>query len=191
MKKLLFVAIFLCVGLFANAQEHLSFKGVPIDGTLGEYIAKMKQAGFAHLGTQDGTAILSGDFAGFRNCTIGVSALQSTNLVNTIVVVFPESNTWSNLEGSYNTLKEMLTQKYGAPAEDVAKFQGYSQPNDDNDRLHELKMDRCVWYAIFRTNLGNIQLSLDHQSVMSCFVRLQYWDRANTDTVRQQAMDDL
>lgn len=191
MKKLLVVVILSCISLFATAQEHLSFKGVPIDGSLNEYVNKMKQAGFVHLGTQDGTAILSGDFAGFKNCTIGVSALKSTNLVNTILVVFPDSDSWATLEGSYNTLKDMLTQKYGAPAEDVAKFQGYRQPNDDKDKLHELKMDRCIWYAIFRTELGNIKLSLDHQSVMSCFVRLQYWDKANTDTVRQRAMDDL
>ncbi len=191
MKKLLFVVIFQCVSLFANAQGHLSFKGVPIDGSLNEYVNKMKQAGFVHLGTQDGTAILSGDFAGFKNCTIGVSALKSTNLVNTIVVVFPDSDSWSTLEGSYNALKDMLTQKYGAPAEDVAEFQGYSKPRDDNDKLHELRMDRCVWYTTFRTNLGNIELSLGHQSVRSCFVRLQYWDRTNTDAVRQQAMDDL
>ena len=45
-------------------QEHLTFKGVPIDGTLSEYVAKMKSAGFKYLGEQDGTAILQGDFAG-------------------------------------------------------------------------------------------------------------------------------
>ena len=191
MKKLFFAILFMCIGLVVNAQEHLSFKGVSIDGSLSEYVAKMKQAGFLHLGTQDGTAILSGDFAGFRNCTVGVSALKSTNLVNTIVVLFPDSDSWSNLENSYNLLKDMLTQKYGNPSDVVEEFQGYSQPRDDNDKLHKLKMDNCVWYAHFKTELGDIKLSLDHQSVMRCYVRLQYWDRINTDTIKQQAMNDL
>ena len=69
MKRLIFLLLFVNTILISLAQdksEHLSFKGVPIDGTLNEYVAKMKAAGFSYLGTQDGTAILQGDFAGFR-----------------------------------------------------------------------------------------------------------------------------
>ena len=72
MKRLIFLLFFVNTILISLAQdksEHLSFKGVPIDGTLNEYVAKMKAAGFSYLGTQDGTAILQGEFAGFKNCT--------------------------------------------------------------------------------------------------------------------------
>lgn len=69
MKKIIlfFATLFMSVISFAQSNsEHLTFKGVPIDGTLSEYVAKMKSAGFKYLGEQDGTAILQGDFAGFK-----------------------------------------------------------------------------------------------------------------------------
>lgn len=96
-----------------------------IDGTLNEYVTKMKQAGFTHIGTQDGTAILKGDFAGFKGCTIGVATLKTTNKVNTIGVIFPEQDDWDSLENNYTHLKSMLTEKYGEPSDCVETFQGY------------------------------------------------------------------
>lgn len=194
MKKLIVLFAFVLIALTSYAQsssEHLTFKGVSIDGTLSEYVAKMKSAGFKYLGEQDGTAILQGDFAGFKGCTIGVATLKSTNKVNTIGVIFPEQDDWAGLENSYEHLKSMLTEKYGEPSECVEKFQGYANPRTDNDKLHKLKMDECTWYTTYSTPKGDIQLSIDNQSVMSCFVMLRYFDRINTDAVRAQAMDDL
>ena len=93
MKKILLCIVLLLLTVSAMAQsEHLSFKGVPIDGTLDQYVAKMKAAGFTYLGQQDGTAILQGDFAGFKGCTVGVATLKSTNKVNAIGVIFQEQN---------------------------------------------------------------------------------------------------
>lgn len=194
MEKFFVSFAFMIIALTSYAQsnsEHLTFKGVPIDGTLSEYVAKMKSAGFKYLGEQDGTAILQGDFAGFKGCTIGVATLKSTNKVNTIVVIFPEQDDWAGLENSYEHLKSMLTEKYGEPSECVEKFQGYANPRTDNDKLHKLKMDECTWYTTYSTSKGDIQLSIDNQSVMSCFVMLRYFDKINTDAVRAQAMDDL
>ena len=50
MKRLIFLLLFASTILISSAQdksEHLSFKGVPIDGTLNEYVLKMKAAGFS------------------------------------------------------------------------------------------------------------------------------------------------
>lgn len=74
---------------FAQTSEHPIFKGVPIDGTLGEYVAKMKQNGFTHIGTEDGVAILNGDFAGYKDCYIAVSILKQKDLAHRIAVLFP------------------------------------------------------------------------------------------------------
>ena len=50
----------LTIQAFSQSIEHLAFKGVPIDGKLSVYIAKMKQNGFEHLGTEDNTALFNG-----------------------------------------------------------------------------------------------------------------------------------
>ena len=68
----------------------------------------MKQAGFTHIGTQDGTAILQRDFAGFKSCTVDVSTLKTVNVVSTIGVIFPVCEDWSSLERDYEHLKSML-----------------------------------------------------------------------------------
>lgn len=141
MKKLFVSFAFMIIALTSYAQsnsEHLTFKGVPIDGTLSEYIAKMKSVGFKYLGEQNGTAILQGDFAGFKSCTVGVSTLKAVNVVSTIGVIFPACEDWSSLERDYEHLKSMLTQKYGEPADVVETFQGRVKPDTNNEKLHEL-----------------------------------------------------
>jgi hypothetical protein len=64
--KILTLILSLTVMLtFAQTSEHLSFKGVPIDGTLNEYVSKMKNSGFTLIGIEDGVAMLKGDFAAY------------------------------------------------------------------------------------------------------------------------------
>jgi hypothetical protein len=178
---------------FAQTSAHLSFKNVPIDGTLVEYVSKMKQNGFSHLQTEDGTAYLNGDFAGYKNCYVGVSTLKQKDLVHKIAVVFPEKDTWSRLSTNYFELKQMISEKYGKPSDEVEKFDvsSYAQPKDDNAKLYEVKFDRCKYYTIWQTEKGEIQLSIDHNDVTSCFVKLIYLDKINGAIVNAKAKDDL
>jgi hypothetical protein len=175
----------------ADSSPHLSFKGVPIDGTLSEYIAKMKQNGFTLVGIEDETAMLSGDFAGYKNCIVGVATLKQKDLVSRITVIFPECNTWSSLSSNYFSLKKMLSEKYGNPSESVEKFQSSSQPKDDNSKMYEVKFDRCNYYTDFETEKGSIELSIEHESVSSCFVMLSYFDKINSNIIKAKAIDDL
>lgn len=194
MKKIIITLIVMLIALTSFAQTespHLSFKGVPIDGTLNEYVQKMKQKGFDYLGAEDGIAILSGDFAAYKGCTIGVSTLKKKDLVSKITVIFPDCKTWTALSNNYYTLKEMLTEKYGEPADVIEKFQSYSEPRDDNGRMHEVKMDRCKYITTFETPKGSIQLYIGHNDMSSCYVLLSYFDKINGDVIRAEAIEDL
>jgi hypothetical protein len=79
MKKTLVSTIVVLAAIISFAQTqpsvHFSFKGVPIDGTLSEYVSKMKQIGFSLIGMEDGRAMLQGDFAAYNDCTIGVNKI--------------------------------------------------------------------------------------------------------------------
>jgi len=195
MKKILISLFFVFAATISFAQtqssDHLTFKGVPIDGTLSEYVSKMKQNGFTLVGTENGIAMLRGDFAGFKDCIVGVATLKQKDLVSKITVIFPERDTWSSLSGNYFSLKEMLTEKYGEPSKSVEEFQTYSEPRDDGDRMHAVKMDNCKYHTTYETEKGRIELSIDHESVMSCFVRLSYYDKINSDIIKAKAIDDL
>jgi len=191
MKKFLFTIIACIYAMAMQAQnDHLKFKGVPIDGTLQEYVQKMRAAGFTSTAQQDGIAILKGDFAGFKGCTIGVATLDGKDLVSKITVFFPENTKWSALYGTYEHLKSLLTEKYGHPANSVEEFQGYT-PDDDGGKLHAVKVDRCNYVTEFSPKEGNIQLSMSHDEMLDCYVVLSYLDKVNSDIIRQKALDDL
>ena len=194
MKKIsmLLMALFMVITTFAQTESpHLTFKGVPIDGTLNEYVQKMKQKGFAHVKFEDGIAILTGDFAAYKGCVIGVATLKQKDLVSKVTVAFPDCETWSDLANNYFSLKGMLTEKYGDPADVVEEFQGLLKPRDDDDRMHNVKVDRCKYVTTFKTPKGDIQLSIGHNGVFSSFVILSYLDKINGELVRAEAMEDL
>jgi len=193
MKKLLSSIFCLLIIATSFAQdkpdsiEHMNFKGVPIDGTLNDYVLKLKLSGFSLARTENGIALLEGDFAGYKDCFIGVSTLEQKDLVSRITVVFPDCNTWSMLSSNYYNLKELLTEKYGGPSEVVEKFDTRNEPSDDNDRMYEVAMDRCKYYTTYETGKGSIQLTIEKDD----FVRLSYFDKINSEIIREKAKGDL
>lgn len=175
--------------IFAQTAEHLSFKGVPIDGTLNEYVAKMKQSGFTMLGTEDGIAMLKGDFASYKGCIVGVATLKGKDLVSKISVIFPVQESWASLASNYFDLKEMLTEKYGQPSESVEKFPSY-EPKDDGSKMTQVHLDACKYVTTYETDKGSIQLSIKGD-ISSAFVTLAYFDKINSNIIREKAKGDL
>ena len=192
MKKLITTLACLVIMGGIMAQEHLSFKGVPINGTLKQYTAAMVKAGFKSEGTQDGLSLLSGDFAGFKDCIVGVSTLKNCDVVNRIVVLFPAKDTWASLMGDYEHLKSLLITKYGEPETVREYFTGYAGKTDsDGIKMSALHNEELEWYTVFVTDLGSIELSVTSASYGQGMVRLGYFDKKNTETVTQSALDDL
>ena len=186
------MAVMMVIATYAQTESpHLSFKGVPIDGTLNEFVQKMKQKGFTYSESYDGLVVLTGDFAGYKGCKIGVHTLKQTDLVSKITVIFPSCDKWNSLSNYYYSLKEMLTEKYGEPIDVVEEFQGGREPRDDNSRMVEVKLDNCNYCTIYETPKGDIQLHISHDGFTSCYVVLNYFDKINGDIIRAKAMDDL
>ena len=161
MKKLtlsfIFVIIF-ALSSFAQTTEHLKFKGVPIDGTLSEYIAKMNQAGFQLVETDDGEALLEGEFAGYRDCMVGVKTLQKQDLVYEVSVIFPMQNEWSGLNDNYESLKLMLSQKYGEPIECVEEITFLKEKT--KDEINKIMMNDIAFFITSECVLGIVFLRL-------------------------------
>lgn len=190
-KILTTLILLISIGSFAQSPktEHLTFKGVPIDGPVNEYTLKMKQNGFTLIEANAAVVILNGDFAGYKDCIVEVSTLKQTDLVHKISVIFMKRETWSELSSNYLNLKEMLTEKYGKPSSVVETFD--YQPVDDRSRIYQVQSDRCKYYSIWQTDKGNIELSMSHERAKGCFVRLGYFDKTNGESVRAKAIDDL
>lgn len=174
-----------------KSSSHLTFKGIPINGKLEEFVAKLKANGFTLEDIEDGTALLKGDFAGYKSCKIAVVALRPKNIVSKVGVFFPDADTWSALSSTYLRLKEMLKEKYGPPSESLEKFERPSMSKDDNSKMYEVRFDHCKYQSVFETPHGSIRLSIKHESVIKCYVVLVYFDRINGDSEREQALEDL
>lgn len=175
------------------ASDHLCFKGVPIDGSLKVFVRNMTAKGFELESSSDGYAMLVGDFAGFKECVVGVSTLDGQDLVAGISVRFPSRDKWGELFADYSALKDLLTEKYGKPASCVEEFVKTFPIGkiDDREKMYKLKFDRCNYETLFKPDRGSVTLKIDHNSTLDCFVRLTYADRQNSASVRQRAIDDL
>lgn len=195
MKKAFSSLFFVVIAITGFAQvtqdtsRHLAFKGVPIDGTLDEYVSKMKQKGFTYIKTQDDIAMLNGDFASYKNCIVGVATIKGKDLVSKITVIFPVQESWSLLSSNYFNLKELLTEKYGQPSESVEKFSTY-EPKDDGSKMTQVHLDACKYITTYETEKGSIQL-LIKGDLSSAYVVLSYFDKINSDIIRANAKDDL
>lgn len=176
-----------------ESNNHLKFKGVPIDGKLEDFVSRMKRKGFKHIGTQGDTEIMQGDFVDFKECTVYVTTLDNKDLVSRIAVAFPVQDQWKYLYGDYKHLKELLTEKYGNPSSCVEKFQtSYgSGPSDDMDKMYEVQFDRCKYETRFTADNGEIVLWIEHDRSLSCNVMLLYKDKANGNIIREHAKVDL
>lgn len=193
MKRLIVLASFLAIVSIGigQQQQHLTFKGVPIDGTIKEYTNTMIKAGFHYKGTNNGVSMLTGDFAGYKDCMIHVATLSNCDVVSHIAVLFPDRDTWSSLLNDYEKLKAMLTTKYGTPKHCSERFTGYVG-SSDNLKLLALDSGEYEWYTVFSTEFGDIELSLEKGSSYSTgAVCLSYFDKINSEKVFNSAMDDL
>lgn len=192
MKRLLMliITLSLCGGGILKAQ-HLTFKGIPITGTLKEFTNAMVQKGFHHELTQDGVALFSGDFAGYKDCSIGVLTLHNQDMVNRVSVFFSDHDTWSSLQHQYEILKSLLTKKYGDPAEWSERFTSMLITSD-YDKISALRSGEYYWYTKFITENGEIRVSLvegmEYHTGRVCLI---YYDKTNTEKARQAAFDDL
>lgn len=191
MKRIITLGLAMMIAFAVSAQTgHLTFKGVPIDGTLSTFVNKLKQKGFTVMHSEKGTAMLTGDFASFKKCTVGVMEHES-GVVNRVVVMFPDKDSWVHLYNDYSTLKTMLTKKYGEPASVEEEFPNKSYNFNDSDRMHEVRMDRCRYICDWTTENGAIELRIEHQVMIGCMVVLVYVDAENESKVQSSAIDDL
>lgn len=125
-----------------SVSSSLSFKGIPMTGTLSSFGTELVKAGFRRNG--DGT--YTGDFAGYGGCRITPSG---SNPVQEVRVDFPVISDWDALEKAYDSLKDALARKYGKEPE---------TSTDNNIAVYELPngtitldadvTDRSSWHVI-------------------------------------------
>ncbi len=192
MKKIIFSLMVSLITLTSFAQiesTHLSFKGVPIDGTYNSFITKLKQNGFKQ--DLSDHRMLNGSFAGYSDCKIIAQYDTEIDLVYGVGVIFQDTNSWQILYNNYSNLKKMLTVKYGEPFSEIEEFQRPYSADDDNSKIHEVKMGRSNFKTVFANEKGQIVLEITEVEHLICYVMLIYVDNQNMEIIHGNAIDDL
>jgi hypothetical protein len=125
-----------------SASSVLSFRGIPMTGSLSAFGSELVKAGFRNAGG----GAYTGDFAGYSGCKITPSG---SNPVQEVRVDFPVISDWDALEDAYDSLKASLTQKYGVEPKTSTdnNLAVYTLPNGTITLDADVK-DRSTWHVI-------------------------------------------
>lgn len=126
----------------SSALSPLTFKQIPMSGTLSEFGEKLLEAGFRKTGSNTYT----GDFVGFSDCRITPSG---SNPVREVRVDFPVISDWDALEKAYDFLQKSLTEKYGIEPKVNGNVALFTLPNGTITLDADVK-DSSSWHVIMK-----------------------------------------
>ena len=171
------------------AQEHLSFKGIPIEGSMTAFCQKLKAKGFTSIGSENNLTLFTGDFTG-RNATVGVTATDDGKDVFAVVVLFDQSGEWNALINTYDYYKDLYTRKYGKPS--ISKEKNPALSDSNTALMAEVHQGTVVYGSAWEVTGGDIQLSIEKSSgVYKGMVMIRYRDSQNVEAKIQNDLNDI
>ncbi len=189
MKKIFIALIAFFATINIMAQEHLSFKGIPIEGSMTDFCQKLRAKGFTSIGQENNITLFSGDFTG-REATVGVTATDDGKNVFAVVVLFEPSGEWNTLVNTYDYYKELYTRKYGSPT--ISKENNPALSDSNTALMAEVYQGTVVYGSAWDVTGGDIQLSIEKSSgIYEGMVMIRYRDSQNVETKIQNDLDDI
>ena len=128
-----------------TASAPLTFKGIPMTGSLSAFGSALVKAGFQNAGS--GT--YTGDFAGYNGCKV----TPSGNPVQEVRVDFPVISDWDALEKAYDNLQADLTRKYGMEPIINRNLAVYNLPNGTISLDADVS-NQSIWHVILKYTNG-------------------------------------
>ena len=195
MKRILTIAVFIFSFMFVMAQtpnSHLTFKGIPITGTLESFAQKLEAKGFKKIYSDTTGVVFKGEFAGYSGCNIYVNKVPNRNIVYRVGVYFPKESSWTRLEKEYNQFKEMLTNKYGKPTSQSKTFKKGVLAFSDAAKMRSLKVGNCDYWTQWEVDNGYIKVLISSiPDTDGSNIGLVYFDKINCALGDKVTEDDL
>ncbi len=181
MKKILGLMLLCAMSMQVSAQEHLTFKGIPMDGHISTFVSKLKNIGFKEIASEGYFALVEGEFGG-NDCQVAIYGSKKSKVVHKIAVILDESSSWYSLKSTYNEYKQLLTSKYG----EGTSFEYFSDPYYEGDgyELGALRNDKCTYTTYFDTPNGDIVIAIAYAG-KPC-TTLGYVDEVNDDIAEME-----
>lgn len=189
MKKIILTLTLVLAAINLLAQEHLSFKGIPIEGSMTDFCQKLKAKGFTSIGSENNITLFSGDFTG-RDATVGVTATDDGENVFAVVVIFDSILEWNTLVNTYDYYKDLYTRKYGKPT--ISKEKNPALSDSNTALMAEVHQGTVVYGSAWEVTGGDIQLSIEKSSgVYEGMVMIRYRDSQNIEAKIKNDLEDI
>lgn len=169
--------------------KHLTFRDVPIDGSLRAFTSRIEKKGFTlvYTSADKSGAALTGKFIG-KDVTLIVVTSAKTNTVWKVAVDFEDQMSWYSLRSDYRDLKNSLTVKYGSPT----SFEYFRSPYEEGDgyEMTAIYAEKCVYVSYFDVKendkvVGTIALSIEKHNSQG-YISLRYEDAVNASMARSE-----
>lgn len=188
MKRILVIMTMSLVMIGAYAQEHLSFKGIPVEGSMKTFCKKLESKGFTAIGSQGILTLFTGEFTGREVC-VGVMSTNDGKNVLSAGVLFPASGEWQDLVSAYNYYKNLYERKYGKP---LSCIENNPAQGDSNAALMgEVHNGTAEYVSIWKIADGSIVLKIEKSNFYEGQVMISYMNNGNIESKLKQDMDDI
>lgn len=189
MKKISAILMAILATICVMAQEHLSFKGIPIEGSMTAFCQKLKAKGFTSIGRDNNLSLFTGDFTG-RKATVGVTAGDDGKNVFGVGVLFDPSKEWIALVNTYNHYKELYIRKYGEPS--ISKEENPAHGDSNTAMMAAVYDGKVVYVSVWEVTGGDIELSIERSSgIYEGMVMIRYRDSQNVEAKIQKDLEDI
>ena len=189
MKRISVTLMLLFAVICVMAQEHLSFKGIPIEGSMTTFCQKLKAKGFTSIGRDNNITLFTGDFTG-RKATVGVTATDDGKNVFAVIVFFDPSGEWKTLVNTYAYYKDLYTRKYGEPT--ISKENNPARSDSNTALMAEVHQGTVVYGSAWEVTGGDIQLLIEKTSgIYEGMVMIRYRDSQNVEAKIKNDLDDI
>lgn len=177
----------------AMAQEHLSFKGIPIEGSMTTFCQRLEDKGFVSVGSDNDVMTFRGDFTG-REANVNVIATNKGKNVFSVVVFFEPSGEWNTLVNTYNYYKNLYTRKYGKPEHSEESNPAYS--NTNTSLMMEVYQGTVIYESMWNVTGGDILLSIEKDTAAASYehkgiVIITYRDSQNNEAKIKNDLDEI
>lgn len=150
------------VGMTAQPrQKHLEFMDTYISGKLNTFIKEMADKGFTFEKiNEEGTAIMKGDYAGYKDCNLYIYTIGPKHTVYCVQVSLPYRDTWPSLKADYFGMKNEMKKELGDPESFYEEFDNKDIPEDW--KMMYVRTNRCEYWSKFRRDYGTITLMINN-----------------------------
>ncbi|MCF0206976.1 MAG: hypothetical protein HUK15_06060 [Bacteroidales bacterium] len=174
MKRLILILAVIASSVAIQAQEHLTFEGIAIDGNSQDFGEQMKAAGYAELVPGDYSMFL-GNVIG-ENVIISTYATPITDIVYAVGLMFqPKSQKWKRVKEKYEEVRDAYASVYGKPIEVIDLGEEFS-----GKEIAAIYSGLVSYACYFSVNGGEIRISIgaeDYDSDVAVYVG--YVDQQN------------